>query len=426
MKKGFSASNKTVFLGLFEVCGQYSALEKGLEKIGWNTIRVDVSDTLFEFAKPTAKNRLFAAWEMIWRLKSKEPKISIKKVIYKLVCETLAFFCVLYICLNCKAAIFGYGSKFFKGSWEFYLYKIFNVKTLFLFHGSDSEPPYLNVKFKDVDDDILVDMTQDFVRKLRQIEMHSDYTITAPTISQFLVKPFVNAHALGMQFDASAIDPVDCSVSSGHDDKRVCVAYCPSAPKLKGADEIRAVVNALKSEGLVFEYIETFGEETHENILKIISKVDLVIDAMNSNAPIGIVGLEAGFFGVPALVSGNAGDIFSAESVKHMPPSIYVGPDEFKEKLRELIMNEEYRRLEGSKAYDYCRNFLSNDSIAARYEKLIFGAVDSSWYLDPNDFSYCHGSLPSGEGLETMSRLANKYTFEALGLDERFRALVSQ
>ena len=70
MKEGFSASNKTVFLGLFEVCGQYSALEKGLEKIGWNVIRVDVSDTLFEFDKPTAKHRLFAAWQIIWLLKS--------------------------------------------------------------------------------------------------------------------------------------------------------------------------------------------------------------------------------------------------------------------------------------------------------------------------------------------------------------------
>ena len=129
---------------------------------------------------------------------------------------------------------------------------------------------------------------------------------------------------------------------------------------------------------------------------------------------------------MPVLVSGNAGDIFSSESVKHIPPSIYVEPAEFKEKLRELITNEEYRHIEGSRMYDYCHNFLSNDRIAARYEKLIFGAVDSSWYLDPNDFSYCHGSLPSGEGLETMSRLSEKYSFESLGLDERFRALVSQ
>ena len=90
---------KTVFLGLFEVCGQYSALESGFKENGWNTIRVDLTDNNFAYRQTQNTGKIFSLWEFYWRLKSKEPRISLNKIIYKLICESLAFLCVVSICL---------------------------------------------------------------------------------------------------------------------------------------------------------------------------------------------------------------------------------------------------------------------------------------------------------------------------------------
>ena len=411
-----------IFLGLYEVCGQYSGLEDDLNDLGWPTIRVDLTDNQFEYKKTDNLSKSFFLWQTIWKLKSKERNISLKKVFYKLICESLALICVLQICFTCKAAVFGYGDKFFKGSWEFFLYKIFNVKTIFLFHGSDSRPPYLSAKFDGVSDRELNDMTAKLVNKIQKIERFSNYIICAPTISQFLSKPYLHSYAVGTHFDVSEIDVSESShLKQFVDRKTVRVVHCPSNPEIKKTAEIREVISSLKNEGLDFEYIE-INNASHKKILDTLKDADLLIDCFNSDSPIGVVGLEAGVFGVPSIVSGNADDIFSNFAVKkHLPPSIYVEPAIFKEELRKLITNQAYRQSEGKKIYNYLHDYILKGHVAKRYEQLFLDDANPEWFLDPKLFSYCHGSLPLGVGLENMQRLSDKYSFEALGLDNRFQ-----
>lgn len=413
---------KTVFLGLFEVCGQYSALESGFKENGWNTIRVDLTDNHFAYRQTQDGGILFRLWELFWRLKSKEPRISLNKIIYKLICESLAFLCVVSICLRCDAVIFGYATKFFKGNWEFYLYKLFKVKTIFIFHGTDARPPYLSAKYRDISDSSLCEMASISLTNIQKIESHADYLVSSPTISQFFAKPYIHSHALGMMFDSEEMISVTKSKSENKFVRKIPrVVHCPSDPKIKGSVEIRAAVAKLKSEGVKFEYIEILNV-AHKEVLEKLRDADLLIDCMNSDGPIGNIGMEAGFFSVPSLVSGNASDIFSMMPVKkHLPPSIYVEPENFYDELKRLINDHEYRQIAGDRIRTYIDTYISNAKIAKRYEQLITDDADEDWYLVPAMFSYCHGSLPYGEGIENMCRLSNKYSFESLQLDERFQ-----
>jgi hypothetical protein len=324
--------------------------------------------------------------------------------------------------LRCDAVILGYATKFFKGNWEFYLYKLFKVKTIFLFHGSDARPPYLAAKYRDISDSSLCEMASISLANIQKIESHADYMVSAPTISQFFAKPYIHAHALGMIFDSEEMVSVAKSKAENKIVRKIPrVVHCPSDPKIKGSAEIRAAVANLKSEGINFEYIEILNV-AHKEVLERLRDADLLIDCMNSDGPLGTIGMEAGFFGVPSLVSGNASDIFSIPLVKkYLPPSIYVAPENFSDELKKLINDHEYRQKAGARISTYIHSYLSNAQIAKRYEKLISDDVDADWYLDPAMFSYCHGSLPCGEGIENMRRLSDKYAFESLRLDERFR-----
>ncbi len=415
-----------IFIGLTEVAGYHANLKRGLENLGYACTFINLRPHPFGYGGddvPFPSVRV-QRWANLHLDASSSSLVRILLFGIIQLCNIPLF---LWALARHDVFIFGYASTFF-GFFELPILKLFGKRIIFIFFGSDERPAFLDGALMSTHiGSTIADCirhTAKQKRRLKRIERYADVLVSNPASAHLHEKKFVQWLAIGIPFSSAEEETQEMHrVPQG-----VRILHAPSAPKMKGSDNIRAVIRTLQEKGYSIEYVEVAGKP-HDVVLEELQACDFVIDQTYSDTPMAMFAAEAAAFGRPAIVGGYYVDhIHGNVSEQLIPPVIYCHPDKIVEAAERLIIDETFRLDLGRKARAFVRERWNPTAVAERYARMIEGTTPDIWFFDPLTIIYLHGAgMP-----ESQVRDRVKATIEVGGvgalqltdkpdLEQRFR-----
>jgi len=273
---------------------------------------------------------------------------------------------------------------------ELPLLALLRRRTIFVFHGSDTRPPYIDgaVPLTNADGG-QVDIARRAARakrRLRVIERYATAMIDHPPSAQFHERRCVHWLIMGVPSAQVAARPAPVG-----DRSRVRVLHAPSNLEAKGTIRIREIITALQAEGLPIEYVEISGVP-HDQVMAALSSADLVVDQLYSDTPMAALAVEAAWHGKPAVVGGYAAaELRRFYRAELLPPTIYCHPDDVPGEIRRLVLDPAARVTLGDAARRYLLERWRPAQVAERFISVIDGSAPADWFFDPRDIEYSHG-----------------------------------
>ncbi|HYN68595.1 MAG TPA: hypothetical protein VEX41_00095 [Candidatus Eisenbacteria bacterium] len=408
------------FLGLTEIAGYFGALSVGLERAGIPCYQLDESHDPFSYRGSGPQTRIGALLGRLQGGSGSGPRaiftgplilaVRIARLLHRLLV-------LAYALLRCDIFILnGYG--FFRAR-ELVLLRMLRKKVVWVFTGSDHRPPYLNARAVRASwPQTVAPLIRDTAwlrRRIRLIEGSKAIIIAHSASAQLHARPFVQFLAVGIPVDI----PPDVKPGAGRPpEDPVRLVHSPSDPLGKGTDRIRSIVDELRSEGLAIDYVEIIGRP-HREVLQALANADILVDEVYSDTPLGVLGTEAAWYGVPTISGG-----YYADELHHdlphdlIPPCLFVPPDGLSEAVRRLVVDRGARLALGARAAQFVRSRWTPELVAQRYLQVIDGRAPTSWIFDPRNLSYVGGwGMPDQLRQEVASAVAETAGVVALGLD---------
>lgn len=381
-----------VFIGLIDIASYYSGLKQGFDELGVEAVFVPL--TRNRFAREVRGNPGhwvldFVNW--VVRLGERGPSGRLASITYHRGLFPLAKLVLfLWAARRFDVFVFGFASTFFNYR-ELPLLRWLGRKIIFVFNGSDSRPPFLSGNFIHPEFQRSLEDCRAAARQAKQtvltIERHADLCVNHPPQAHFHERKFVNhcfiGHPCRLWLDPAPGQPEGTSGA-------VRIVHAPSNPGPKGTALVRELVDRMRREGHAIDYIELINRPNHEVLLEL-SRCDLVIDELYSDIPLAGLGTEAAFFGKPAVVGGYAQAELGAFAAAGLPMQLYVRPEEVEPTVRRLLAEPAFRAECGARARAFVAEQWAPARVAARFLKLIQGAVPAEWWHDPASISYQHG-----------------------------------
>lgn len=377
-----------VFVGLTEIAGYYHYLVQGLRENGCEVLYIGSTLCAHRYGDETLPPlpRLFertraAAAAAPWRKPLRKAALLAADLL-------LTFALFLYAVLRCDAFLFGFGKSFLPLALDLPLLRLLGKTVVVnLAHGSDARPPWVDGAM----------MTREgawpspryllfralFLRaRIRMCERFAHFTIASPLTAQFFVRPAVNWYMLGLPMDvARALDRA--GAAGGREDRMVRILHAPSNPIVKGTEEIRDAIAALRAEGLPIDYRELTNVPNAE-VLRELSSCDLVVDQAFSDHPMAGLATEAASFGKPAVVAGHELDELKRFLPEEMwPPSVKCSPEDLVRTVRALALDAGLRGECGARAQRFARERWDRRVVARRFLALFARSVPPEWFFDP-------------------------------------------
>lgn len=432
-------AGKRIFLGTTEIAGYYSNLAKGLDELGVNYKYVQLSPNSSGFGTQSklpfliklpyllAKLRLRISVEpgLYTVHKTKKGILSLSRFLFYFVeCLLRIFFVLPWAIFNFDIFCFGARSNIVgikTGYWDIKLLKLFRKKIIYVYHGSDSRPPYINGS---VLHDLLVhdprweEKMEKMARKtkeaVRKIDALADVVIANPYSAHFHQKPFINWFSIGAPYcgDSSKAVAVNHFLDNN---KPIRILHAPTHRIAKGSAIIEKCIEQLKKEGFLLDLIQLHGRPHHE-VIKEINKCDFVIDELYSDALMAGFAVEASYYAKAVIVCGYVDDI----DLKQHIPTYYCRPEELRSAVLRFINEPEFRINLGDRAKQFVQNEWSYLKIAERFVKIFAGDVPAEWFVFADQISYFHGFGVSEELVKkSLLSLIQKQGISALQLDDK-------
>jgi hypothetical protein len=398
-----------IFLGLVEIADYYAQLQAGLEELGYDAVFVNLVPhpfyrTSWRGRIPTVARLTIAALER----NTRSPGAALPlRVWWRLVRSLVRLPLLLWAVATRDIFIFGFGSTFF-GYRELPLLKLFGKRVVYIFHGSDSRPPYLDGAQTDphgvVDGDALVESTRRKKRRMRTIDRWADVVVDNPLSAHLHERPLVSFLAIGIpRMTLPTTEPPVHQV--------VRVLHSPSHPGGKGSSAIRAAVERVRERGIPIELVELSGV-AHERVLEELHGVDFVVDQLYADTAMAGFAAEAAAAGRPAIVGGYGRKAIEAGLCgRPFPPVLFCRPDDLEPTLERLATDERFRRELGLRARKFIEAEWSPRAVAQRLLDAIEGRRPE-WVFDPRQISYVHG----GGLTEVHARSLVRTTIERGGI----------
>jgi len=381
-----------VFLGTQEIAGYYASLCEGFKELGIEATFVDLSDHPFQYG-PAEALPLASAIRGTINARRVRPRRSMGAfglLAYEAVLRTLL---LLWAVFKFDAFIFGFGSTLLQRSAiDLKLLRLLRKRTVFVFHGSDARPPYLNGPAAPAGGIEAARACADRAKAIEQrvslIDRYADVVVDNALSSHFHKRRCVHWIVIGVPCTAPTdAEPVFRSEPQGS----IRVLHSPSNPESKGTERIRQAIAVVKRKGYNIDYVE-ISNKTHADVLVELARADVVVDQLYSDTPMATFATEAAHFGKPALVGGYGMDAFREMLPQNaMPPTLYCHPDDLESSLEQLCANQSYRRELGQHAKNFVQSNWTRRQVASRLLRLLNGDFPQSWLFDPRDIRYCHG-----------------------------------
>lgn len=376
-----------ICLGPVEVGGFYGGLTLTLREAGVDAVHVNWSPHPFGY--PEAPAPPFIARVAVYcRRRSGSHRSPAVRAAWRVIqtMATLAF--LLWALVRFDVFVFGFAQSFLQLR-ELALLKLLRKRVIFVLHGSDARPPYMNgaVTREPWDVAEVIARTEAQKRRIAHIERYADVVISDPTYCQLLEKPVVLRTLIGRPSRGAP-----ASVSEPRSDgRRVRVLHAPSDPVGKGSGQIRRIFSELQARGHDVELVEIEGQ-SNSIVLDEIARCDFVADQLYTDIPVATLATEAALLDKPALVGGYAGEHYNAAMpAGTVPPSVYVHPSEFEASAERLLSDPELRRRLGRQAREFVSSRWTASEVAERFLRVVAGDIPDAWTYDPATLRYTHG-----------------------------------
>ena len=409
-----------IFIGLIDIAGFFDRLKIGFDQIGTKSdlyLR-EMHPFGYDSRKLNLLQRTFYHFS---RWKNTRQNIFIKYIISVLqYCLSIPLF--LFSLAYYDVYIFGFKQSFFPkfGFLDLKILRKFNKKIIFHFFGSDARPPYVDgalaTAFNYKYTNLLIKITKKQKRDIKVIEKYADVIINHPPTAQFHEKSFVQYLHIGIP----TIIENNNYTNEITVNFPIRILHCPSVPKAKGSDTIRATINKLIDKGYKIDFIEITGK-SNKYILDAITHADFVIDQLYSNNPMPGFVSEAAMFKKPAIICGYYHkEIEKILPPSKIPPSLYTHPNDLEYSILKLIEDRKFRLELGQKAYNFVRDEWNPKTVALRYLWLINDKAPASWFYDPYKIEHVHGgAISEKDAKDFVSKVIKAGGKSALQLSDK-------
>lgn len=407
-----------ILLGYFEIAGYYLQLSRGLRSLGVKADFICLQPHDFAYGQDDSPSWL---QKCVIRLRALDARLTRRQLLAKLFWRGVyllpATLLLLVWIFRYDVFILGYHSQLLF-HWELPLLKALGKRVIYIYHGSDARPPYLDGSFS-----FRLNGAQLAVEAARQrrliarIEKYADLIINHPPQGHFFTRPFVVSYRLGLpyQLPAQALAQLQNPEPESehmpeygleHDPKqRVRVLHSPSNPQAKGSDIIRAVIARLQARGYAIDWVELIGRPNSE-VLAELARCDFIVDQLYADTPMAGFATEAAFFGKAAVVAGYYQEIKNEIPGELLPPSYYCWPEDLEKTLEHVLNSPQERDRIGSDARDFVRSHWTATQVARRMLDLIEHGPPADWLFDPMQIHYLYGcGLPESRLIEGLREL---------------------
>jgi len=375
----------------------------------------------------TLFHRTFGLYQRLYQNKS----VALKACGYLIdALAVLPFF--IYALFRYDVFIFTYKCSFYEhlGFIDLPILKRLDKKLIFVFHGTDARPPYINGSFLSIKGIIDSDSVKTEGKSLRllknrtrkqktdiiKIEKYADVIVNNPPTSHFHEKQIISFLHIGIPYENKLL-PSHVNLT---EHETTTILHSPSNPQAKGTDTIRQAIISLKRKGHKIKYIEVI-DQPNEVVLEKLAECDFVVDQVYTTNPMPGFVTEAAAFGKAAAICGYYFDqIHDVLPEGKIPPSHYLHPDEIEKAIEKLIVDKTYRLELGRKAQAFLLKHWYYHKVAERFLRLIADDIPDIWFYDPNDIQYVHGGCISEKHAKAVVKaLVKKHGKEALYLSDK-------
>ena len=382
-----------IFIGLRELSGYYHHLKKGFDTLGLESVFVNLSGHPYQYGTDDNPPMINIINRIAQKIGSHFNGNWVTRVIWVVFLQNIiSLFLLPWALFRFDVFIFASNSTFFFFI-DLPILKLFGKKVIYVFHGSEARPVYLNgyVIKNDSLSFILVGIVVARIQKIMisVIDRFADYVINIPPQAYFHSRPFISWWMIGVPHDVK--DTNHISPSRKFLSASIRILHAPSKPEPKGTPVIRQAVQSLKQKGHSIDYVEITGRPNSE-VLQELAKCDFIVDEIYSDTPMAVFATEAAFAGKPAVVgSYYVNQIKDDLPTDNMPPSMFCHPDLLEASMEKLIVDHQFREELGKKAQEFVITNWSAKKVAQHYLMLIDGNLPREWLYDPHNIRYLHG-----------------------------------
>ncbi len=396
-----------VCIGLKEVAGYYHNLKNGLRSAGVAADLILLQPHQYQYGGDDQPNWLIEATQTAHNEKRKVREILLRLLV------------LLWAITRYDVFIFSYGASFLR-NYELPLLKLLHKRVIYVFHGSDARPPYINgavmADDKGHSTADCIRLTAKQKQKLRRIERYADVIVSYPHYGHFHEKSFVDFMLIG--FPYSRLDQPARIPSKPGEVTRIL--HFPSHPEGKGTFQLRQIIDRLKAKGYAVELIE-ITKQPNQVVMAELQKCDLVFDQLYSDIFLSASGTEAAYAGKALVIGG-----YGLEAAKErtpaafVPPAAMCHPDDAEALIERLMVDSPFRDEMGEAGAAFIRAQWSAAAVGARFLRLINGDIPAEWTCDPAEIRYLHGyGLPENKTRALVKAVITAGGVEALQLGDK-------
>jgi glycosyltransferase involved in cell wall biosynthesis len=382
-----------IFIGLRELSGYYHHLKKGLDALGLDSVFVNLSGHPYQYGTDDNPPTINIINRIAQKIGTHFYGNWVTRVIWVVFLQNIiSLFLLPWALFRFDVFIFASNSTFFFFI-DLPVLKLFGKKVIYVFHGSEARPVYLNgyVIKNDSLSSILIVIVVARLQKIMisVIDRFADHVINIPPQAYFHSRPFISWWMIGVPQDVKYTSYISRNRKVSSDSIRIL--HAPSKPEPKGTPIIRQAVQSLKQKGYSIDYVEINGRPNSE-VLQELAKCDFIVDEIYSDTPMAVFATEAAFAGKPAVVgSYYVNQIKDDLPADNMPPSMFCHPDLLETSMEKLIVDHQFREELGKKAREFVITNWSAKKVAQHYLMLIDGNLPREWLYDPRNIRYLHG-----------------------------------
>ncbi len=410
-----------VFIGPLEVAGIAAGLARGLRAHGHEADLVLAYSHPFAYGGAGDHGRVAGWWARAGCWRQALPRSQPLRKAFAFGLQQLLGWAVLaWAARRYDAFVFLYGETITNTSIELRLLRWLGRRTVVVFVGSDSRPPYVDGGWFPADRPFDARTAARAARrqraKVQRLERGAGVCVNAPATGHFHARRFVHWLALGIPREVPAVPPASAPRPS------LRALHSPSHPVLKGTARIRAAVQALRERGVPVELATVEGRPNAE-VLAALADCDLVLDQLYSDTPMAAFATEGASRGRAVLVGGYAARSVAADAARRglpLPPTAFVEPEAFEPELARLATDADARRRVGDAGRVFVAAHWTPEAVAARLLRIIDGTVPEAWWVEPADVTYLQGcGLSEAVARERVRALVQRCGAGALQLDDK-------
>lgn len=304
---------------------------------------------------------------------------------------------------------------------EFRVMRKLGKKLIFVFHGSDVRPAYLNGAIwrgKSIELGNLRKLVRYQKKVVKRAEKYASLIVCWSGITHFFSKTVHLHEHLGFPLSSwhDLVNPVEPSKPNLNRTESVRVLHAPSSPAAKGTPEIESVLASLQTSEALLEY-ERISGLPNSSVLEKIKGADFVIDQLYADTAGGVFAAEASLLG-KAVVVGVLDKNWLTEFLgSSTPPTCLIDPMDLAMEVRTLATDPEYRQKRAEEARSFFSHLWNPENVARQYISVLDNHENRSTGVDPRTIHQARGGYaPRDQISERLKEYLKRFGVKALGL----------